>query len=141
VNTDLSPGVHPPIKSAYAERGFRIALANVYGEKIEWTGPIVAGAQRKGETIVISFTHADKGLAVPAGRALQGFALAGEDGKFVWTEGKVAGSEVVLQIPEGMQARRVKYAMAWPLPWATLFNAEGYPALGFELDLEKESRK
>lgn len=141
VNTDLSPGVHPPIKSAYAERGYRIALANAYGEKVEWTGPTFAGAQRKGKTIVVSFTHADKGLAVPSGRALQGFALAGEDGKYVWAEGKVSGSDVVLKVPEGMKVRRIKYAMAWPLAWATLFNAEGYPALGFEFDLDKENRK
>ena len=137
VNSDLSPGVHPPVKSAYAERGYRIALANAYGEKVEWTGPTFAGAKRRGREIVLSFTHADGGLAVPEGREAQGFAVAGADGKFVWAKARIEGAKIVLTPPEGLVPNRVRYAMAWPLAWATVFNREGFPALGFETEISK----
>ncbi len=136
VNSDLSSGVHPPIKSAYAERGFRIALANAYGEKVEWTGPRFKALRLKGDRIAISFTHADSGLAVPKGAKLQGFALAGEDGRYIWAEGEIRGNAVVLKVPAGLSPKRVKYAMAWPNAWATLFNAEGFPAWGFEAEVK-----
>ena len=136
VNSDFSSGVHPPIKSAYANRGYRIALANAYGEKVEWTGPTFKALRRKGDRIGVLFTHADSGLAVPQGAKLQGFAVAGADGLYVWAEGEIHGKGVLLKVPAGLEPKRVKYAMAWPNAWATLFNNEGFPALGFEADVK-----
>lgn len=136
VNSDFSSGVHPPIKSAYANRGYRIALANAYDEKVEWTGPTFKALKRKGDRIGILFAHADSGLAVPPGAKLQGFAVAGVDGRYVWAEGEIHGKGVLLKVPAGLEPKRVKYAMAWPNAWATLFNKEGFPALGFEADVK-----
>ena len=66
----------------------------------------------------------------------QGFAVAGADGRFVWAEGEIHGKGVLLKVPAGLEPKRVKYAMAWPNAWATLFNNEGFPALGFEADVK-----
>ena len=63
-------------------------------------------------------------------------ALAGADGRYVWSEGEIRGKGVVLNVPAGLDPKRVKYAMAWPNAWATLFNAEGFPAWGFEAEVK-----
>jgi sialate O-acetylesterase len=137
VNSDLSPGVHPPIKSSYAERGFRIALANVYGEKVEWTGPMFVKVVRKGGKVAVLFDHTAEGLCVPKGTELQGFALAGADGKWAWAKGEIKGkNRVVLSVPAGMNPVRIRYATQWPCAWANLFNSEGFPALGFESEIK-----
>lgn len=140
VNSDLSSGIHPPIKSAYANRGYQIALANAYGEMVEYTGPTLKALKRKGNLIGITYTHTGSGLAVPQGAKLQGFAVAGADGKYVWVDAEIRGKGVVLKVPAGIEPVRVKYAMAWPNAWATLFNKEGFPALGFEATIEKETK-
>lgn len=44
-------------------------------------------------------------------------------------------SAASLRLP-GLDPKRVKYAMAWPNAWATLFNAEGFPAWGFEAEVK-----
>lgn len=136
VTSDLSYGVHPPIKSSYAERGYRIALANAYGEKVEWTGPTFAGLKRKGKAVEVSFTHVGTGLVTSAGRGVQGFAVAGADGKWSWCDARIAGDKVILTPPADVAVTRVKYATAWPLEWATLFNREGFPALAFNEELK-----
>lgn len=42
----------------------------------------------------------------------------------------------MIESPPGLDPKRVKYAMAWPNAWATLFNAEGFPAWGFEAEVK-----
>ena len=42
----------------------------------------------------------------------------------------------MIESPPGLDSKRVKYAMAWPNAWATLFNAEGFPAWGFEAEVK-----
>ena len=54
----------------------------------------------------------------------------------MWSEGEIRGKGVVLNVPAGLDPKRVKYAMAWPNAWATLFNAEGFPAWGFEAEVK-----
>ena len=101
--------VHPKNKEALCDRLSRIALANVYGRKMEFSGPVYAGMKVEGDAIRISFTHAQgltthypDGLVCACLRARPGyrqglrrrfpqsndgplkwFQIAGADGKYV----------------------------------------------------------
>jgi sialate O-acetylesterase len=136
VNSDLAPGVHPPAKSGYATRDFLVAIGTVYGKAVEYTGPAFQSVKAEGGKLRITFTHTGKGLAVPAGQKLQGFCVAGEDKKFRWAEAQIDGQTVVVSCPEVSRPALVRYAWTWPLAWANLFNAEGFPALGFNVEVK-----
>ena len=60
--------VHPKNKEPLGDRLSRVALANVYGRKMEYSGPIYASMKVEGDAVRLSFTHAD-GLTThyPAG--------------------------------------------------------------------------
>jgi sialate O-acetylesterase len=54
------PGnVHPKNKEPLADRLTRIALANVYGRKIEFSGPMYTSMKVEGPAIRLTFTHAE----------------------------------------------------------------------------------
>ena len=131
ITTDLAPGIHPPNKSGYASRDCMVALGAVYGMPIEYYGPIFQSCQVEGDRIRINYTHAGKGLTVPANQKLQGFAIAGEDQRFHWADATVDGVTVVLAAPEVPKPVAVRY---WPFAWANLFNRDGLPASGFRTD-------
>jgi hypothetical protein len=81
--------------------GGRLALwarATVYGQKIEYAGPTFAALEVKDGRAVVRFTHAEGGL-VARGGALQGFSLAGADGRFVEAAAVIEGDTVVLTAP------------------------------------------
>lgn len=136
VNSDLSTGVHPPGKSAYGTRAFLMALGAVYGKAAEYSGPAFQSLKEESGKLRIAFTHVGKGLAVPAGQKLQGFCVAGADKKFHWADAQIDGQTVVVSCPQVARPVAVRYAWSWPLAWANLFNADGFPATGFSASLE-----
>jgi sialate O-acetylesterase len=130
--SDLGSGVHPINKSGYAARGVRVALGFVYGRDVEIYGPVYASHKVEGSKVRIAFTHIGKGLAFRGGDKLQGFALAGADGKFVWADAIIDGDSVVVSSAKVVAApSAVSYAWAGRHPWANLFNKDGLPALPF----------
>ncbi|MCE0496358.1 MAG: sialate O-acetylesterase [Methylacidiphilales bacterium] len=129
--TDLAPGIHPFNKSGYATRESRVALGAVYGEPIEYYGPIFQSFTIAGSQVTISYTHTGKGLTVPPGQKLQGFALAGADKKWHWADAAIDGQTVVLSSPDVPAPVAARY---WPFAWANLFNIDGLPASGFRTD-------
>lgn len=135
-STDLGPGTHPTNKSGYGIRGARTALAAVYGQKHEYYGPLYASHQIEGNKVTIKFTHTGKGLAFKNGDKLQGFAIAGEDGKFVWGDAEIRGDTVVVSGNDSVpKPTVVSYAWSSNFPWANLFNQDGLPAQPFKTDV------
>jgi sialate O-acetylesterase len=134
-STDLGPGTHPTNKSGYGIRGARTALAAVYGEKHEYYGPLYASHQIAGDKVTIKFTHTGKGLAFKNGDKLQGFAIAGADGKFVWGDAKIEGDTVIVSSKDVPKPAVVSYAWSATFPWANLFNQDGLPAQPFRTDV------
>ncbi len=144
-SSDLGSGVHPVNKSGYGARGARVALGAVYGRNVEIYGPVYKAHKLDGGKVIVSFDHIGQGLAVrkddtPAAAAgpgpgkLQGFAVTGEDGKFVWAEAEIAGDTVVVSSDKVAKPVAVRYAWAGNHPWANLFNKDGLPALPFRTD-------
>ncbi len=145
--------IHPVDKVTPGERLAAIALANVYGKKVPFAGPVLTKVVRKGNALQLHFKNLHGGLVareVPAfhytmkrtgkkqvlvrnspGTQLEGFALCGRDGKWFWAEKAVIDGECVVvsssKVPEPC---RVRYA--WQNnPSGNLYNKAGFPAAPF----------
>ncbi len=124
--------IHPKNKQEVGRRLALNALATVYYHEQEFSGPIFTGAQVEDGKIRLSFRHA-QGLKALDGAKLTGFAIAGEDRKFVWAEAEIQGDHVVLQSPQVATPVAARYAWA-DNPAANLGNEAGLPASPFRTD-------
>ncbi|MCA1809775.1 MAG: hypothetical protein LC725_10055, partial [Lentisphaerae bacterium] len=134
IASDLGDGTHPLNKSGYGARAARVALGMVYGQPLEYYGPIYAGHTLENDAVIVRFNHTAGGLAWRHGDRLQGFAIAGEDRVFHWADAVMAPDSVRLTHPQVPQPVAVRYAWDKQHPWANLFNADGLPALAFRTD-------
>jgi sialate O-acetylesterase len=123
---------HPTNKADYAARLARLALHDVYEQPIAlWTGPLFRSAERDGETMVLTFDHAT-GLKAASGE-LRGFAIAGEDHKFVWADAQIVGERVIVRSKQVREPVAVRYAWAGN-PTCNLCNEADLPASPFRTD-------
>jgi len=125
--------VHPKNKEPLGDRLTKIALANTYGRKIEFSGPEYVSMKVEGSAIRVSFTHA-AGLKTRDGGALKWFQIAGADEKFVDAEAKIVGDTVVVSSPLVSVPVAVRYAWDNYPDTANLINAAGLPAAPFRTD-------
>jgi sialate O-acetylesterase len=123
--------IHPHDKQDVGKRLAMWALAKVYGEKGPASGPLPAGHEIQGSTVVLSFKDA-AGLSAKGGE-LKGFAIAGADKKWHAAEAKIDGERVVVSSPEVKQPVAVRYDWA-SNPDGNLYNGAGLPASPFRTD-------
>lgn len=128
---DLGSGIHPRNKSGYGHRAAQVALGFAYKQAVEIYGPIYASHKVDGDKIRIQYTHVGGGLVTKYGDGLQGFAVAGKDGKYHWATAVIDGDSVVVTSSEVAQPVSVQYAWDKSATWANLFNKDGLPALIF----------
>ncbi|WP_372808961.1 sialate O-acetylesterase, partial [Pontiella sp.] len=169
--------IHPLRKKPLADRAVRWALAEVYGQKdVTWGDPVVAGTERKGGRILLHFrTPGGEKLhlrSMPMGFVLgedgtsaavetsarnpempvaelpTGFAIAGNDRKFVPAQAEVVdGTTVAVWADSVSEPAAVRYAWS-PRGFFTLYTESGLPAGPFRTDdwdyltpiLEKEKK-
>jgi len=124
--------VHPKNKEPLGDRLTKIALANVYGRKEEFSGPVFASMKMDGGAVRIRFTHAG-GLTAKDG-PLKWFQIAGADQKFVDAEAKIEGDTVVVRSQQVSAPVAVRYAWDNYPEGANLYNAAGLPAAPFRTD-------
>lgn len=67
--------------------------------------------------------------------ALEGFQIAGADGKFAWAEAKAVKDKVAIAVPNGLKPAKVRYAWDF-FPDCNLVNGEGLPCGSFELEVK-----
>jgi len=134
VTIDIGNGddIHPRNKEEVGRRLYLIALAEVYGRKLESSGPRCLDRAVEGDRIRVRFEHA-RGLAPRGGAPLLGFAIAGEDRRFRWAEAAVEGDSVVVSHPEVPEPVAVRYGWA-DNPACNLRNGAGLPASPFRTD-------
>jgi sialate O-acetylesterase len=125
--------VHPHDKAPLGERLTKIALANVYGRKIEYSGPVYESMTVAGNAIRVKFSHIGGGLVAKDG-PLKWFAIAGADQKFVPAEAKIEGDTVVVGSPQVSAPVAVRYAWDNYPEGCNLHNAAGLPAAPFRTD-------
>lgn len=135
VNLDIGDAgnIHPVNKQEIGRRLALWALAQVYGQKIAWSGSLYESHEIKGSEVVIHFKHAN-GLKTTDGTpAVKGFAIADETRHWQWAEARIQGDQVVLSHPAITKPQAVRYAWA-NNPEINLVNAARLPAAPFRTD-------
>jgi len=125
--------IHPKNKQDVGKRLALWALANTYGKKVVWSGPLYKSMEKKGDKIFLHFNHCGGGLLAKGGEPLKGFAVAGEDHKFVWADAKIEGDTVIVSSSEIADPLAVRYAWA-DNPICNLCSKAGLPASPFRTD-------
>ncbi|KXK40471.1 MAG: hypothetical protein UZ16_OP3001000096 [Candidatus Hinthialibacteria bacterium OLB16] len=124
--------IHPRNKQDVGKRLGLQAEKIVYGREVAASGPMYESMQIEEGKIRIKFKHADNGLSAKDGD-LKGFAIAGEDHKFVWANAVIEGDSVVVSAEGVAKPAAVRYA--WDdNPVCNLYNGAGLPACPFRTD-------
>ena len=132
IDIGMADNIHPINKQEVGRRLGLWARANVYGEKIPFSGPLPTGHKISGSEMILSFKHTDGGLVAKDGE-LSGFVIAGADKKWHWAKARIEGERVVASSPEVKSPVAVRYAWA-DNPKCNLYNVAGLPASPFRTD-------
>lgn len=125
--------VHPRNKQDVGKRLALWAIRDIYGDKnTPACGPIFKNATVEGDKIRVGFNYAYEGLKCDDDQ-IKGFAIAGEDRKFVWANAKIDGQDVIVWADEIQQPKFVRYAWA-NNPECNLKNSANLPAGSFRTD-------
>lgn len=125
--------VHPRNKQ---DVGMRLALAAryvAYGEELVYSGPVFKEAVREDHRMRIRFSSVGGGLVAKGSEELRGFAVAGEDRRFVWAHAAIEDDSVVVWHEDVRDPVAVRYGWA-SNPVCNLYNQEGLPAAPFRTD-------
>lgn len=135
----------PPDKWDVASRWAAAVLGGIFQTSQEAQGPAVASASVQNGIVILAMSHTGNGLQVatktgmaapvPSQDALQGFALAGADGQWVWALANIQGTTVVVSSPAVTAPVAVRYG--WGAnPAGNLYNGAGLPASPFSRALQ-----
>lgn len=125
--------IHPKNKQDVGKRLALWALGTTYGKQLVYCGPLYKSMRKRDNRIVIQFDHVGEGLVAKDSDELKGFAIAGEDKKFVWAEARIRKDRVVVSSPEVENPVAVRYGWACN-PTCNLYNQAGLPASPFRTD-------
>jgi len=152
--------IHPKNKQDVGLRLALAALALTYGQQdVVYSGPVYDSMAVEGNKVRIKFKHTGGGLvAAPFkdpvtesgpslgqrfGKGVEapklaeghvaGFAIAGEDKKFVWADAQIDGETIVVSSDKVEKPVAVRYAWA-DTPICNLYNKAGLPACPFRTD-------
>ncbi len=126
--------LHPRNKSPIGQRLALLALAQAYGEKLAWHGPLFTSSQPTVGGLLLSFDAGSDSLTSNDGQPLKYFEVAGDDGVYRSARAEVRGAQVFVSSPEIKRPVNVRYAFV-PAPTApNFFNSAGLPAAPFRTD-------
>jgi sialate O-acetylesterase len=124
--------IHPRNKLDVGRRLAAWALAGSYNQKVIPSGPLFDRYTVKDNEVRIRFKHAE-GLKTSDGGPVKGFAIAGEDRRFVWADARIEGDAVIVSSAKISKPIAVRYGWA-DNPIANLYNKSGFPASPFRTD-------
>lgn len=127
--------IHPKNKADVGRRLAYWALANTYGKReMPYSGPEYKSMEVIDGSIRIKFDHTCGGLKAAGNDGkLVGFAIAGEDKKFVWANAVIQDDSILVYSDQVANPVAVRYA--WDInPVCNLFNGAGLPAIPFRTD-------
>ena len=124
-----SSQLHPTAKKLVGMRMGLGARATVYGEAIEYSGPVPALALSSisGNTITLGFTHVGNGLTTSDGLAPSAFQIAGADGRFQAATATLAGNTIRVSSSRVATPKMVRYGFS---ATGNLFNVVNVPIEG-----------
>ncbi|RFC46489.1 MAG: sialate O-acetylesterase [Verrucomicrobia bacterium] len=126
--------IHPKNKQDVGKRLSLWALGTVYGKPVPAiSGPLPTDSKINGDTITISFKHANGGLKSLNKGPLTGFEIAAADQEWKPAQAHIAGDSVIVDHPDIAAPVAVRYAWRdWPD--YSLANGAGLPASPFRTD-------
>jgi len=133
---DIGEGsdIHPRNKQDVAQRLARLALAQDYGIQIQAQSPRFKSLEINGKKAVLTFENVGSGLRAVDFKEARGFAIAGEDKKFVWAQATVVDKDHI-EVWNDAVAAPVAVRYAWgDNPVVNLQSAEGLPVTPFRTD-------
>lgn len=133
---DIGEGkdIHPKNKQDVGKRLARWALAKDYGVAVPHRSPTYKSLEKQGQKIVLTFDYVDGGFRPFDVAEPRGFAIAGEDKKFVWAQAKITGPNTV-EVWSDAVANPVAVRYAWAdNPVCNMFSGVGLPLTPFRTD-------
>jgi sialate O-acetylesterase len=133
---DLGEGadIHPKNKLEVAKRLARWALGKNYGKSVVIESPRYDSMEKDGGKIVVKFKNVGGGLRTVDNNKLEGFAIAGQDRKWVWADAKRIDNNTV-EVSSGKVPDPVAVRYAWAdNPVCNLYNVHGLPVTPFRTD-------
>jgi sialate O-acetylesterase len=126
--------IHPKNKQEVGRRLGLKALHVAYGRQVKHSGPVFLSMEKTQRGFLITFSEVYDGLTTYDGNEVRGFAIAGEDRKFVWARADVMEkNKILVWNPKISNPVAVRYA--WSVnPDVNLMNSEGLPAAPFRTD-------
>ena len=123
--------IHPTDKKTVGDRFANLARAQVYGEKIAYSGPSLKKIRYRGDSAVLTFYQAE-GLNVK-GDSVKGFSVMGDDGVWYAANAERVGEKIIVRHPEVQEILGVRYGWA-NAPDINLYNKYDYPAVPFNIE-------
>ena len=133
IDVGEAENIHPTNKQEVGKRLALWAEAKVFGKNQVFSGPLYQSMKIEGNQLRLTFDHVGSGLAIGGG-ALEAFAIAGKDRKFVRADARIEGATVLVSSPLVPEPVSVRYAWADNPEGCNLRNAEGLPASPFRTD-------
>jgi sialate O-acetylesterase len=141
--------IHPRNKQEIGRRFSLWALNKVYGKKVEYSGPLPASREIRGDKFIVSFSHAD-GLKSKEGAELKGFEIAEaiiktkvldenkkevevSEYQYVPAQAVIKDNKVVISAATITKPIAVRYAWA-NNPECSLVNQDNLPASPFRFE-------
>lgn len=135
IDTGHPSTVHPTLKKPVGVRLAKWTLGTTYESNTPptYSGPLFDVAEKKNDSIVVSFKHVGGGLKSSDDKPLRYFEVCSEDGVFHNASAKIVGKNAIsvssADVPE---PHDVRYAwMPYPDPPVNLFNSADLPASPF----------
>ncbi|MEM6884581.1 MAG: sialate O-acetylesterase [Verrucomicrobiota bacterium] len=126
--------IHPRDKQTAAMRLVRHALAKDYGINMATESPRFQSMEIVGNKALLTFEQVQHGLYAFDVEQVKGFAIAGDDQKFVWAKAKIIDNKRVEVWSDQLVAPvAVRYAWA-DNPVANLYDRNGLPVTPFRTD-------
>lgn len=127
--------IHPTNKQEVGRRLMLSALKNAYKLNIVASGPSYKSHKIQGNKIIIEFENIGSGLITTSKFGyLNEFAIAGNNGEFVWAKAYIQGDKVVVYSDKIINPVAVRYAWSDNPSDINFYNAEGLPAIPFRTD-------
>lgn len=135
-----SNDIHPRNKKEVGVRLALHALKNEYGfDNIVAASPVFKKMEIMKDTILVSFDNVGSGLISNDGSGcVRGFAISGDDEKYVWAKAHIRGDKVVVYNENVKKPVFVRYAWSDNPGNLTLYSKEGLPATPFRTDTNYE---
>jgi sialate O-acetylesterase len=134
IDTGEGYDIHPKNKQTVGRRLARWALAKDYGFDIPCQSPRYKSMEKSGNTITLTFDHVGAGWRPFDVREPRGFAIAGEDKKFVWAQAKIL-EDGRISVFSDQVANPVAVRYGWAEnPVVNMFNHAGLPLTPFRTD-------